>query len=57
MYRTYFCFQTAQDDEGKVSLMFIIENSQNFTLHCPLHYPNYVDDNFFVEADAGLQLW
>jgi len=46
-------------DDGKTSLDFSIEASeQKFTLHCPSHYPNYGnDDNFFVEADSGLQMW
>ena len=50
--------QTRTDD-GKTSLDFSIEASeQKFTLHCPSHYPNYGnDDNFFVEADSGLQMW
>jgi len=48
-----------RSDEGKTSLDFSIEASeQKFTLHCPSHYPNYGnDDNFFVEADSGLQMW
>ena len=52
-------FQTRTDEDGKTSLEFSIEASeQKFTLHCPSHYPNYSsDDNFFVEADSGLQMW
>jgi baculoviral IAP repeat-containing protein 6 len=40
-------------------LIFCIEGLQNFTLYCPCHYPEYnsSEDNFFVEADLGLQLW
>ena len=51
--------QTRTDEDGKTSLEFSIEASeQKFTLHCPSHYPNYSsDDNFFVEADSGLQMW
>ena len=51
--------QTQTDEDGKTSLEFSIEASeQKFTLHCPSHYPNYGnDDNFFVEADSGLQMW
>ena len=45
--------------EDRVSLLFSLDNSQGFTLHCPSHYPDYTlhEDNFFVEADSGLQLW
>ena len=52
-------FQTRSDEDGKTSLEFSIEASeQKFTLHCPSHYPNYGnDDNFFVEADSDLQMW
>ena len=55
-----YIFQTKTDDDGKTSLEFSIEASeQKFTLHCPCHYPNYLisDDNFFVEADSDLQMW
>ena len=57
-YHDIFFLQT-RSDEGKTSLDFSIEASeQKFTLHCPSHYPNYGnDDNFFVEADSGLQMW
>lgn len=56
---TIYPFQTHTDEDGKTSLKFSIEASeQKFTLHCPSQYPNYgTDDNFFVEADDGLQLW
>ena len=39
--------------------MFSIEGLQTFTLYCPSHYPeyNHHEDNFFVEAELGLQLW
>ena len=52
-------FLQTRTDDGKTSLDFSIEASeQKFTLHCPSHYPNYGnDDNFFVEADSGLQMW
>ena len=54
-----YIFQTRTNEDGKTSLEFSIEASeQKFTLHCPSHYPDYGnDDNFFVEADSGLQLW
>ena len=69
MLLSFFCntsyillsiFQTKTDEDGKTSLEFSIEASeQKFTLHCPCHYPNYIisDDNFFVEADSDLQMW
>lgn len=47
----------SKDEDGKVSIKFVIDKGQEFVLHCPLHYPNYQDDNFFVEADPSLQLW
>jgi len=46
-----------RDGEGKASLQLKIDNSQSFTLHCPTNYPDYQDDNFFVEAPCALQLW
>ena len=49
--------QVVRDGEGKASLQLIIDNSQSFTLHCPTNYPDYQDDNFFVEAPCALQLW
>merc|ERR1719234_722968 len=45
------------DDEGKASLFFSIAGNQRFTLHCPTSYPDYQDDNFFVEADSSLHQW
>ena len=30
-----------KDEDGKASIKFTIEKGQTFTLHCPLHYPNY----------------
>lgn len=47
----------SKDEDGKASIKFVIDQGQPFVLHCPLHYPNYQDDNFFVEADPSLQLW
>ncbi|XP_059078409.1 uncharacterized protein LOC131876889 [Tigriopus californicus] len=45
-------------DDGKTSLVFDLDGKQAFTLHCPYQYPDYEsEDNFFVEADSGLQLW
>jgi baculoviral IAP repeat-containing protein 6 len=46
------------DADASVSLLFSLGSSE-FRLHCPAHYPAYRvgDDNFFVEADSGLQLW
>ena len=54
-----FLFQSQSDEDGKCILIFSIEGLQNFTLYCPINYPEYncVEDNFFVEADQGLQLW
>jgi len=49
--------QVARDLEGKASLQLKIDNNQTFTLHCPTNYPDYQDDNFFVEAPCSLQLW
>jgi len=49
--------QVERDGEGKASLHFKIDTNQNFTLHCPTSYPDYQDDNFFVEAPCSLQLW
>jgi len=49
--------QVERDGEGKASLHFKIDTNQNFTLHCPTSYPDYHDDNFFVEAPCSLQLW
>jgi len=46
-----------RDEDEKVSLQFKIESYQEFTLHCPANYPDYEDDNFFVEAPSSLQLW
>jgi len=46
-----------RDSEGKASLNLKIDNNQSFTLHCPTNYPNYHEDNFFVEAPCSLQLW
>ena len=34
-----------------------IDSQQSFTLHYPTNYPDYQDDNFFVEALCSLQLW
>ena len=57
-------FQRILFDVGESRMVFIdevgykVSTEQKFTLHCPSHYPNYgTDDNFFVEADSGLQLW
>jgi len=47
----------SKDEDGKASIRFLIDKGQSFVLHCPLNYPNYQDDNFFVEADPSLQLW
>jgi len=49
--------QVVRDGEGKASLVLKIDQSQTFTLHCPANYPDYQDDNFFVEAPCSLQLW
>ena len=59
IFEFFLNFQTRTNEDGKTSLEFSIEASeQKFTLHCPSHYPDYGnDDNFFVEADSGLQLW
>jgi len=46
-----------RDEDGKASLQLRIDENQNFTLHCPANYPEYSDDNFFVEATTSLQLW
>ena len=49
--------QVVRDGEGKASLVLKIDQSQTFTLHCPANYPDYQDDNFFMEAPCSLQLW
>jgi len=49
--------QVERDTDGKASMHFKIDSNQNFTLHCPTSYPDYHDDNFFVEAPCSLQLW
>jgi len=49
--------QVVRDVEGKASLQLKIDSKQSFTLHCPTNYPDYQDDNFFVEAPCYLQLW
>jgi len=49
--------QVVRDVEGKASLQLKIDSKQSFTLHCPTNYPDYQDDNFFVEAPCSLQLW
>eukprot|EP00090_Calanus_glacialis_P046596 TRINITY_DN9229_c0_g1_i1.p1 TRINITY_DN9229_c0_g1~~TRINITY_DN9229_c0_g1_i1.p1 ORF type:complete len:1000 (-),score=433.85 TRINITY_DN9229_c0_g1_i1:164-3163(-) len=49
--------QVVRDVEGKASLHLKIDSKQSFTLHCPTNYPDYQDDNFFVEAPCSLQLW
>ena len=48
--------QVVRDVEGKASLHLKIDSKQSFTLHCPTNYPDYQDDNFFVEAPCSLQL-
>lgn len=45
-----------QDDT--LSFSFQLDRHQSFTLHCPVKYPDYDDeDNFFVETESGIQLW
>ena len=33
--------EVTRDEEGKASIQFTIEGSQEFTLHCPTSYPDY----------------
>ena len=48
----------ADDNEDSLSFCFKLEGQKSFTLHCPLKYPDYDDeDNFFVETESGIQLW
>ena len=49
--------QVVRNVEGKARLQLKIDSKQSFTLHCPINYPDYQDDNFFVEAPCSLQLW
>ena len=48
--------QVVRNVEGKARLQLKIDSKQSFTLHCPINYPDYQDDNFFVEAPCSLQL-
>ena len=45
------------DQDGVRNIVFLLDNSQEFSLRCPANYPDYQDDNFFVEATSSLQLW
>ena len=45
------------DQDGVRNIVFLLDNSQEFSLRCPANYPDYQDDNFFVEATSILQLW
>ncbi|XP_023334729.1 uncharacterized protein LOC111706168 [Eurytemora carolleeae] len=47
----------SRTEDGKATIIFIIDKNQHFTLYCPLNYPNYQEENFFIEAEPGLQLW
>jgi len=51
--------QQTVDEEGKTRLEFRLDSRQDFTLHCPLNYPEYRsdDENFFVEAKCDLSAW
>ena len=45
------------EEEGSKKISFRIDSEQTFRLRCPVNYPDYEDDNFFVEAPSCLQLW
>ena len=45
------------EEEGSKMISFRIDSEQTFRLRCPANYPDYEDDNFFVEAPSCLQLW
>ena len=46
-----------KDQDGVRNIQFLLDNSLDFSLRCPANYPDYQDDNFFVEATSSLQLW
>jgi hypothetical protein len=48
--------QVVRNVEGKASLQLKIDSKHSFTLHCPINYPDYQDDNFSVEVPCSLQL-
>ena len=62
-FNPLFFLQPRDDDDVAVqddtlSFFFRLDKQQSFTLHCPVKYPDYDDeDNFFVETESGIQLW
>jgi len=49
--------QISRSEDGKATILFNIDNNQRFTLYCPQNYPQSQEENFFIEAEPGLQLW